>query len=57
MKRHFTGWLDWGVYSAASFLLLIPFFTVGSWKHICAALLAGMLFSIINAVRRDIHER
>jgi hypothetical protein len=46
--------IDWLVYTVCSMILLIPFFQGQYMKHVCASLLIGFLFGMLNRIIREI---
>lgn len=46
--------MDWFIYTIGAMVLLIPFFQGQYMKHICASVLVGFLFGMLNRIIREI---
>ena len=46
--------MDWLVYTICTMVLFIPFFQGQYMKHLCASLLVGFLFGMLNRINREL---
>lgn len=49
-----TNLTDWLVYTIVAIVLLIPFFGGEYFKHLCASLIIGFLFGMLNRIIREL---